>query len=133
MATGRFENDGYVLAFKLGGRATLPKVAERNRDIPEPPAIAATAAQVENGKYKFNATCAVCHGVLAISGGVLSDLRMLTAQKHSIFKAIVYDGAIHGTGMPKFSDLLTEQDVRDIQAYVVERAKQDRAAAAATK
>jgi quinohemoprotein ethanol dehydrogenase len=131
MATGRFENDGYVLAFKLGGNATMPRVAERNAEIPEPPAIEATEAQLLNGKYQFNSTCSVCHGAVAVSGGVLPDLRMLNAQKHSIFKEIVYDGAIHGAGMPRFNDLLTEQDVHDIQAYVVARARQDRAAAAA--
>jgi quinohemoprotein ethanol dehydrogenase len=77
-------------------------------------------------------TCMVCHGALVVSGGVIPDLRMLTAEKHSIFKSIVYDGAIHGAGMPRMGDLLTPQDVRDIQAYVVARAGQDRTAAAGT-
>jgi hypothetical protein len=53
---------------------------------------------------------------------------MLTTEKHSIFKEIVYDGLIHGAGMPRLGDLVTEQDVRDIQAYVISRANQDRAA-----
>ena len=47
----------------------------------------------------------VCHGALVISGGVVPDLRMLTAEKHSIFKEIVYDGVIHGAGMPRLGDL----------------------------
>jgi mono/diheme cytochrome c family protein len=55
---------------------------------------------------------------------------MLNAQKHAIFKEIVYDGVLHGAGMPRFGDLLSEQDVRDIQAYVIARARQDRAAGA---
>jgi len=33
--------------------------------------------------------------------------------------------------MPRMGDLLTEQDVRDIQAYVISRASEDRAAAQA--
>jgi hypothetical protein len=33
--------------------------------------------------------------------------------------------------MPRLGDLVTEQDVRDIQAYIVSRAKEDRAAAQA--
>jgi len=37
-------------------------------------------------------------------------------------------GVIHAAGMPRFGDLLNEQDVRDIQAYVISRANQDRAA-----
>ena len=132
MASGKYLNDGYVFAFKLGGKAVMPRVAEKNALIPEQPAIEATAAQVENGKFRYGGTCMVCHGALVVSGGVIPDLRMLSAEKHSIFKEIVYDGVIHGAGMPRLGDLLTEQDVRDIHAYIVERSNQDRAAAAAT-
>jgi len=130
MASGRYVNDGHVLAFKLDGEAPMPRIAERNTEIPEQPRLEATAAQLENGKFKYGSTCMVCHGALVISGGVVPDLRMLTAEKHSIFKEIVYDGVIHGAGMPRLGDLVTEQDVRDIQAYVISRANQDRAAAA---
>ena len=130
MASGKYLNDGHILAFKLGGKAPLPKITERNLDIPEPPASSATAAQIENGKYKYGFGCMVCHGALVVSGGVVPDLRRLTAEKHSIFKAIVYDGAIHSAGMPRMGDLVSEQDVADIQAYIIERSQQDRAAAA---
>jgi quinohemoprotein ethanol dehydrogenase len=129
MASGKYVNDGYVLAFKLGGKAAMPRVAEKNSLIPEQPAIAATTAELENGRYKYMSTCMVCHGALVVSGGVTPDLRMLPPEKHAIFKAIVYDGVIHGAGMPKLSDLLTEQDVADIHAYVVQRANEDRGAA----
>jgi mono/diheme cytochrome c family protein len=132
MASAKYFNEGHVFAFKLGGTATMPKIAERNLDIPEPPAMAATTAAVENGKNKYASTCMVCHGPLVISGGVTPDLRRLPAEKHALFKQIVYDGIIHGAGMPRMGDLINEQDVHDIQAYIVERAKQDRAAAAAT-
>ena len=98
-------NDGYVLAFKLGGKAAMPRIAEKNATIPEPPQVEATAAQLENGKYAYMRTCMVCHGALVVSGGVVPDLRMLTAEKHSIFKEIVYDGVIHGAGMPRLGDL----------------------------
>jgi quinohemoprotein ethanol dehydrogenase len=128
MASSRHVNEGHVLVFKLGGTAAMPRIAERNATIPEPPKSEATAAQLENGKHKYGSTCMVCHGALVISGGVVPDLRMLTAEKHSIFKEIVYDGVIHGAGMPRLGDLVSEQDVRDIQAYVISRANQDRAA-----
>jgi hypothetical protein len=35
--------------------------------------------------------------------------------------------------MPRMGDLVSEQDVHDIQAYIVERANQDRAVAAAAR
>jgi quinohemoprotein ethanol dehydrogenase len=131
MASGKYFNEGHVLAFKLGGQAPMPKIAERNLDIPEPPAIAATPAELANGKAKYASTCMVCHGPLVVSGGVVPDLRRLPAAKHAIFKQIVYDGIIHGAGMPRMGDLVNEQDVHDIQAYIAERSAQDRAAAAA--
>ena len=131
MATGKYQNDGYVLAFKLGGKAAMPKIAEKNSTIPEPPRMEATAAALENGKYAYMRTCMVCHGALVVSGGVVPDLRMLPAEKHALFKEIVYDGVIHGAGMPRLGDLLNEQDVHDIQAYIISRANEDRAAAAA--
>jgi quinohemoprotein ethanol dehydrogenase len=127
MASAKYFNEGHVLAFKLGGKVAMPRIAERNLDIPDPPAIDATAAQIENGKSNYASTCMVCHGPLVISGGVVPDLRRLPKEKHAIFKQIVYDGIIHGAGMPRMGDLVTEQDVHDIQAYIVERARQDRA------
>ena len=68
---------------------------------------------------------------VVLSGGVVPDLLMLTAEKHSIFKQIVYDGVIHGAGMARLGDLVSEQDVEDIHAYIITRANHDRAAAAA--
>jgi mono/diheme cytochrome c family protein len=41
----------------------------------------------------------------------------------------VIDGVIHTAGMPRMGDLLTPQDVHDIQAYIAQRAREDRAAA----
>jgi quinohemoprotein ethanol dehydrogenase len=76
-------------------------------------------------------TCMVCHGALVVSGGVTPDLRMLPPEKHAIFNMIVYDGVIHGAGMPRLADLLSEQDVHDIHAYVISRANEDRAATTA--
>ena len=131
MASARYMNDGYVLAFKLGGKAAMPHIAEKNAQIPQPPPINATEAQLTNGKYKYMSNCMMCHGGLVVSGGVLPDLRMLPAEKHAIFKEIVFDGVIHSAGMPRMGDLLNEQDVHDIQAYIIQRASQDRAAAAA--
>ncbi len=127
MASAKYVNEGQVLAFKLGGKAAMPRVAAKNAGIPQQPKLDATDARLANGASKYMATCMVCHGALGISGGVVPDLRMLTAEKHAIFKEVVYDGVTHGAGMPRMGDLLTEQDVRDIQAYLVMRANQDRA------
>ena len=133
MASGKFQNDGHLLAFKLGGKAAMPRIAAKDATIPEPRGSTRPRRNSRTASTSYMSTCMVCHGALVISCGVVPDLRMLTAEKHSIFKEIVYDGAIHGAGMPRLGDLVTEQDVRDIQAYVIERANQDRAAAAASR
>ena len=62
-----------------------------------------------------------------ISGGVLPDLRRMSPSVHENFKGIVLDGMLKDNGMASFADLLSEQDVEDIYAYIVSRAKQDRA------
>ena len=126
MASAKYANDGHVLAFKLGGKASMPRIAEKNAAIPEQPTVEATAAGIDNGSRKYMSYCMVCHGALVVSGGVVPDLRMLSAENHAIFKEIVYDGVIHGAGMPRMGDLLTEQDVRDIHAYIITRANEDR-------
>ena len=128
MASGKYLNDGYVLAFKLDGKATLPKVAERTSH-PRAAGQRSDAAQLENGKYTYTATCMVCHGALVVSGGVIPDLRRLHAEKHAIFKQIVYDGVIHAAGMPRLGDLVSEQDV-PTSRRTSSCARQDRAAAA---
>jgi mono/diheme cytochrome c family protein len=49
-------------------------------------------------------------------------LRYSTAGVHQQFEAIVLGGALAPLGMPAFDDLLTSDEVRAIQAYVLARA-----------
>ena len=86
---------------------------------------------IATGSEKFNAYCAVCHGVLVMSSNLYPDLRYLTAEKHAIFKEIVVDGAFVGLGMPSFGDALTAEDAKAIQMYVLDNARMMREMAAA--
>jgi quinohemoprotein ethanol dehydrogenase len=47
------------------------------------------------------------------------DLRRLTADKHAAFKDIVLRGALQPRGMPRWDDLLSEQDADQIHAYLI--------------
>jgi mono/diheme cytochrome c family protein len=60
--------------------------------------------------------------VNAVAGAAIPDLRYSTAQVHKQFAAIVLGGARESRGMPSYSDLLTRDQVRTIQAYVLSRA-----------
>jgi quinohemoprotein ethanol dehydrogenase len=82
----------------------------------------ASRATVREGKFVYADFCFVCHGVDAVSGSGIPDLRYSTAQVHQQFAAIVLDGARESRGMPSFKGLLTPEQVRAVQAYVLTRA-----------
>ncbi|MFT6435124.1 MAG: mono/diheme cytochrome c family protein [Candidatus Azotimanducaceae bacterium] len=126
-----YGNFGKLLVFKLDGKAELPQPVALDRSIPEPPASDASAEDIARGENVYHSTCAVCHGFMARSSGVVPDLRMTNATRHGLYKEIVLGGILAGTGMASFADLMDESDVEKVQAYVINRAKEDRAAAAA--
>ena len=72
--------------------------------------------------------CATCHGIGAVGGGVLPDLRYATQETHDQLMSIVLGGTLQSHGMPSFAKWLNESDVERIRAYVVSRAE-DAAAA----
>jgi quinohemoprotein ethanol dehydrogenase len=109
-----------VLTFKLGGKATLPPLPKET-PFPDPPALTASAETVQQGRMLYTAYCSACHGGAAVSGGVIADLRHMSAAKHGAFVAIVQAG-IPGKGMPGHEGILTEAEIKAIQAYVIKRA-----------
>ena len=131
MASLQYGNFGKLLVFALGGDAELPQPTALDRAIPEQPELASTADDVRLGEEAYHMNCAVCHGFMVKSSGVVSDLRLMNPDNHKIFKEIVLDGIYAERGMAGFADLIDEADVKRIQAYVVSRANEDRAAAAA--
>jgi quinohemoprotein ethanol dehydrogenase len=66
--------------------------------------------------------CFYCHGVGAISGSGVPDLRYATAATHHQFASIVLGGARQQGGMPSFKDVLKPDEVRAIEAYILSRA-----------
>ncbi len=117
-------NVSRVLAFKLGGAATLPPLAPDNR-VPEPPAATADAAAVDRGKKLYHGTCANCHGSGAVGGGVIADLRYMDAGTHDAFAEILLEGAYEGRGMPSYADRLNAGEAAAIHAYLIARAHEE--------
>jgi hypothetical protein len=61
-----------------------------------------------------------------VGGGAVPDLRRLPRGFHDSFQQIVRGGALESVGMPGFGDVLEEADATAIQAFVIEKAIEDR-------
>ncbi len=112
-----------LLVFRLGGDVQLPPLADQASAPPEPPPLRASEQVVQRGARLFAETCAVCHGQNAIGG--VADLRHMDADAHGLFNRIVLDGLYLEKGMARFDDLLDEEEVEAIHAYVIARANED--------
>ena len=125
-ATGKGKvGPGKLLSFSLGGSATLAPYERVVQPVPAPTfQLAASRPEIEKGRVLFATFCARCHGGDAASGGEVPDLRYATAGTHEKFEAIVRGGALRELGMPSFSEDLTAAQVRLIQAYVLDRARE---------
>jgi mono/diheme cytochrome c family protein len=114
---------GRILSFAIGGTSQLevPPFGHRG---PRVPTIRMTAsrASTHEGKFLFASLCVRCHGVDAVAGSGVPDLRYASAVVHQQFSAIVLGGSRESRGMPSFKDLLNRDQVRAIQAYVLSRA-----------
>ncbi len=110
-----------VLVYKLGGKASLPPPKNAPAAPPEPPPLTADANTVNHGRDLYNGNCGVCHGLSAVSGGVVPDLRYLSPEKHAIFPGIVF-GARASRGMPSFAGRLKPDEIEAIHQYLIKRA-----------
>ena len=114
---------GRIVTFAIGGTSQLGVPPFGHKEPPAPAIrMNASPADVREGKFLYAALCYRCHGMDAVAGAGILDLRYSTAQVHQQFASIVLGGARESRGMPSFSDLLTRDQVRTIQAYVLSRA-----------
>jgi len=120
--SGRVRNVSRMLAFKLDGKASLPPLPPVEDPALNPPASTASAAQVHHGEAVYQRFCSGCHGDVAVSGGVLPDLRYSTTLANERWFKIVRDGAYQSLGMISFGKEVSQQDADDIRAYVIFRA-----------
>jgi mono/diheme cytochrome c family protein len=110
------------MVFKLGGTTQATPY-----DIPEPLRIDLTGVSstgnVEAGFGVYMRHCQVCHGANA-TGGLLPDLRRspITADAAS-WRRVVWDGANASRGMVGFRQWISEADMENIRAYVIQEAR----------
>jgi quinohemoprotein ethanol dehydrogenase len=109
-----------ILTFKLGGIATLPETPAP--EIVTVPEVSADEETLAEGASQYDTVCRTCHGFDVVSGGMIPDLRYMSAQTHLEFDAIVLGGSRAEQGMASFADLLAPEDTDAIYAYIVSKA-----------
>jgi quinohemoprotein ethanol dehydrogenase len=115
----KYENTNRIIAFKLGGGSVPTPTARVAAAFEKPPEQSASREAVHAGEVKFVEECSRCH-VLGLS--TTPDLRRLNAGLHAAFKDIVLHGALAPAGMERFDDILSETDVDNIHAYLIDQA-----------
>lgn len=124
LSSGRTQNVSRVLAFKIGGKASLPVLAEIPQRELKPPRATANAMTVQKGEALYQRYCSVCHGDVAVSGGVLPDLRYSGTLESDQWFEVVLKGMLKQFGMVSFEKELSRADAAAIRAYVIARANQ---------
>jgi quinohemoprotein ethanol dehydrogenase len=120
----RMANVPRMLAFKLGGKVRLPPAPPVKLPALKPPPSTASAAEVHYGEEKYQRFCSGCHGDVAVSGGVLPDLRYSGTLDNDQWFKIVLGGMLQPYGMVSFSKGLSRHDAAAIRTYVIFRANQ---------
>jgi quinohemoprotein ethanol dehydrogenase len=123
-ADGQKRNISRILAFKLGGDAELPAMPDAPLLL-DPPNRFGSEEQVTAGGADYMKYCAVCHGVGAIGGGAVPDLRnsaMIATEE--AFRSVVLDGTYLDKGMASFSEVLDEEAAEAVRAFIVQQAHQ---------
>jgi quinohemoprotein ethanol dehydrogenase len=114
----KYENTNRIIAFKVGGGAVPPPPARIDERFAKPPLQTATKAQIDAGEVKFVEECSRCH---TFGPSTTPDLRKLNDGLHAAFKDIVLKGILAQAGMERFDDILSEKDVDNIHAYLIDQ------------
>jgi quinohemoprotein ethanol dehydrogenase len=122
--SGWVQNVSRMLAFKVGGGASLPAPLQDRPLALNPPPSRADGATVKSGEALYQRYCSACHGDVAVGGGVLPDLRYSGTLANYRWFDITLGGKLQEGGMISFARELSRRDVEDIRAYVIFRANQ---------
>ena len=123
IAPYQVENDGRLIAYKLGGSAKPLAVTPRVAGVVDVPESHASKETIEAGRGLYSVHCMRCHGLGAQSNGALADLRHSTRAIHDSWESIVLGGTHADRGMASFADLLAPPEVATIHSYVIAQAR----------
>jgi quinohemoprotein ethanol dehydrogenase len=110
-------NYSRLLAFKLGGTASLPPADEYVPPALDPPPSTASADVIARGAAVYGQHCAQCHDNRI---GTFPDLRTSAAlADQALFDAIVLGGLRSANGMVSFAEALTAEDSSAAREYII--------------
>ncbi len=116
-------NVSRVLTFKLGATKKLPEPDWHPSVHFDPPKQTASTETTEQGHAVFQSTCMGCHGLNAVSGLLIPDLRgSAFLHDQTGWDAIVLGGSLRNKGMPSFASEIDDGDSAALRAYVIEQA-----------
>ena len=116
---------GKVVTFKLGGTTEIADVELPILEKTPKADAFGDAEMVQAGLVDYSRNCMVCHGPLAISSGVLPDLRWSAITGNAdAWNMVVMEGSLASNGMVAFDDVLSKEDSEAIRAYVLNQAHQ---------
>jgi glucose dehydrogenase/cytochrome c553 len=116
-------NVSRVLTFKLGADGKLPAVDWQPSVAFNPPKQTASDAEIRQGFALYQDVCMGCHGLNAVSGLLIPDLRGSGyLHQPDAWREVVLEGKLRAQGMPSFQDHLDDQAVSQIRAYVIQQA-----------
>jgi PQQ-dependent dehydrogenase (methanol/ethanol family) len=119
---GTKRNISRVLAYKLGGDHQLPDKPPMPAR-PVPPEDFADQTMVDAGSALYRRNCGGCHGIDAVGGGILPDLRFTAIiGSEEAFRGVLIDGALADRGMVSFAEIMDAQGAESIRAFLVRRA-----------
>jgi quinohemoprotein ethanol dehydrogenase len=117
--------NGRIMAFRLGGTASLPPFAPPPLRPANPPTEHFSAQRIAYGQRVYEGTCGYCHGAGGISAGVLPDLRRSTfLSSREAWDSVVVGGALKDSGMVSFSPWLPKDSIEAVRAFIAHRASQ---------
>jgi len=122
---GKTHGPSRLLAFKLGGAATLPASDYSPVAIPKPALPRPDGSLAARGGQIFYANaCDLCHGVDAVGpqDATVPDLRKSAQVTSDNFTRIVREGLLAPLGMPSFKDKIREDEIPALRAYIVDQA-----------
>jgi len=114
---------GRIITFKLGGNAELPASAVSAVTMTPKGEVFGDDAQNILGLKRYAENCMFCHGGMAVSSGVLPDLRWSAyAGNEAAWNKVVREGLLTERGMVSFAGHLSAEETDAIRAYVLQQA-----------
>ena len=114
--------EGLLYTFRLHGQGKQPELTKHPRTKLTGPDIKfeLNAEHATKGSRLYNKNCMTCHGSVDGKAGVIPDLATSPAEIHQIWSLIVGEGILAASkGMPKFKERLTQEEISQIQHYVI--------------